>query len=66
MADLLVGSIVRMSGLVFSCFRIRTAKTSGDKSGLRGQTLAGESIWLGVDSLPTFASSPPLFNDDLP
>ena len=24
---------------------------------LRGQTLAGESIWLGVDSLPTFASS---------
>ncbi len=24
---------------------------------LRGQTLAGESIWLGVDILPTFASS---------
>ena len=24
---------------------------------LRGQTLAGESTWLGVDSLPTFASS---------
>ena len=24
---------------------------------LRGQTLAGESSWLGVDSLPTFASS---------
>ena len=24
---------------------------------LRGQTLAGESLWLGVDNLPTFASS---------
>ena len=24
---------------------------------LRGQTLAGESVWLGVDSLPTFASN---------
>ena len=24
---------------------------------LRGQTLAGESLWLGIDNLPTFASS---------
>ena len=24
---------------------------------LKGQTLAGESLWLGVDRLPTFASS---------
>jgi len=24
---------------------------------LRGQTLAGESIWLGVDNLPTFVSN---------